>query len=209
MDSKQLLQTRWSMLSRLKNWQDDKSWQEFFDTYWELIYSVAIKAGLTQTEAQDAVQETLLAVARNISAVKRDPARGPFKSWLLNTARWKIMDQFRKRPPTAAAGRSREKAPDDTPTAARMPNPASCDLSAAWEMEWTARVLLAALERVKQKVSPLEVQVFDLCVTRAVPVKEVAKRLNLKLWKVYFAQKRVAHLVKREVERIEGGARLL
>lgn len=50
---------------------------------------------------------------------------------------------------------------------------------------------------------------FDLCVTRAVPVKEVAKRLNLKLWKVYFAQKRVAHLVKREVERIEGGARLL
>jgi len=200
MDSKHLLQTRWSLLSRLKNWQDDASWQQFFDTYWELIYSVALKAGLTEAEAQDAVQETLVTVARNIAEVKRDAQRGPFKSWLLNTARWKIMDQFRKRRP-AERGRNREAT--DTALMERLPDPATFDLDAAWEADWREHVLTVALERVKQKASPVEVQVFDLCVTRQVPVKEVARRLNLKLWRVYFAQKRVATLLKREVERVE------
>ena len=201
MDAKNLLQTRWSLLGRLEDWQDDKSWQEFFDTYWELIYSVALKAGLTPAEAQDAVQETLVTVARNIGEVKRDPARGPFKSWLLNTARWKIMDQFRKRPPSA--GRSRERGADETATAERVPDAASLDLDRVWEAEWKDWVLAAALERVKQKVSPVEVQVFDLCVTRGVPVKEAARRLRLKLWKVYFAQKHVSKLLQQELKRLE------
>ena len=196
------LPTRWSLLSRLKNWQDDQSWQEFFDAYWQLIYSVALQAGLTQPEAQDAVQETLLAAAKNIGQVKRDPARGPFKAWLLNTARWKIVDQFRKRPPAAAGGRG---GGTDTATAECVPSASSFDLEVAWELEWKERMLAAALDQVKRKISPVEVQVFDLCVTRGVPVKEVATRLKLKLWKVYFAQKRVANLLKREVERLEGG----
>ena len=38
--------TRHSLLTRLKDWDDDKSWREFFDTYWKLIYSVALKSGL-------------------------------------------------------------------------------------------------------------------------------------------------------------------
>ena len=27
-----------SLLRRLKNWDDQSGWQEFFDTYWKLIY---------------------------------------------------------------------------------------------------------------------------------------------------------------------------
>ena len=60
------LATRASLLALLKDWENQGSWQELFDTYWKLIFRVAMKAGLTETEAQDVVQETLLAVARNI-----------------------------------------------------------------------------------------------------------------------------------------------
>jgi hypothetical protein len=42
------------------------SWQEFFDTYWRLIYTVATKAGLSDAEAQDVVQETVISVANNV-----------------------------------------------------------------------------------------------------------------------------------------------
>src|SRR5262245_28103531 len=72
----ELLPTRWSLLSRLKNWDDQASWQEFFDTYWKLIYGVAIKAGLTDAEAQDVVQETVITVAKNLEQFKMDPSRG-------------------------------------------------------------------------------------------------------------------------------------
>ena len=72
--------TRHSLLNRLKDWDDQTSWQEFFDTYWRLIYSVAIKAGLSDAEAQEVVQETVIGVARKISEFKADPAHGSFST---------------------------------------------------------------------------------------------------------------------------------
>ena len=29
----ELIPTRWSLIGRLKNWDDQVSWREFFDTY--------------------------------------------------------------------------------------------------------------------------------------------------------------------------------
>ena len=57
---------RASLLGRLKDWEDQTSWREFFDTYWRLIYTVARKAGLTAAEAQDVVQDTSLVVAKKL-----------------------------------------------------------------------------------------------------------------------------------------------
>ena len=92
-----LYQTRATLILRLKNWQDQASWQEFFDTYWRLIYGVARKSGMTDSEAQDVVQETMLAVAKHMPKFTYDPSIGSFKAWLLNMTRWRILDQFRKR----------------------------------------------------------------------------------------------------------------
>ena len=52
--------TRRTLLSRLKNFDDHLSWRNFFDTYWKLIYSVALKSGLRDAEAQEVVQETVI-----------------------------------------------------------------------------------------------------------------------------------------------------
>ena len=35
------LQTRRSLLSRLRDFEDRESWQTFFDLYWRLLYNVA------------------------------------------------------------------------------------------------------------------------------------------------------------------------
>src|SRR6266487_3769354 len=96
-DSDELLATRWTLIERLKNWDDQESWRQFFDTYWKLIYGVAIKSGLTHPEAQDVVQETVISVCKSMHNFKADPAYGSFKAWLLNLTRWRITDQFRKR----------------------------------------------------------------------------------------------------------------
>src|SRR5213592_3719047 len=97
MNPDELIPTRWSLVTRLKNWDDQESWREFFDTYWKLIYGVATKAGLTDAEAQDVVQETIITVAKNVKDFKADPAFGSFKPWLLQTTRWRIADRFRSR----------------------------------------------------------------------------------------------------------------
>ncbi|MEC9042201.1 MAG: sigma-70 family RNA polymerase sigma factor, partial [Verrucomicrobiota bacterium] len=58
---KEFQRTRKSLIERLNDWEDQKSWDDFYRTYWRLIYSVAIKSGLRNEEAFDAVQETIIA----------------------------------------------------------------------------------------------------------------------------------------------------
>jgi len=70
------LPTRRSLLSRIRDWDDQESWRRFFDTYWRLIYNTAVKAGLSDAEAQDVVQETILTVAKKIKEFHYDPTVG-------------------------------------------------------------------------------------------------------------------------------------
>src|SRR5437867_11716995 len=95
-----LLATRRSLVDRLGNWEDQARWQEFFETYWKLIYSVARKSGLNDAEAQDVVQETVITVAKKIGKLRYDPAIGYFNGWLLNIIHWRIADQSRNRVPS-------------------------------------------------------------------------------------------------------------
>jgi RNA polymerase sigma factor (sigma-70 family) len=195
----ELIPTHWSLVARLKNWDDQESWREFFETYWRLIYGIAVKAGLTDMEAQDVVQETVLSVARKIKDFKADPDRGSFKSWLLHTTRWRIADQFRKRMPSSV---DRSDSSTRTDPIEKIPDPAALVLESVWQDEWEENLKRAAFERVKAHATPQEFQIFDLCVVRNCSVNDVAKKLGIKIWKVYFAQKKVARLLQTEVKKL-------
>src|SRR6266446_10049900 len=159
MDVKQasFLATRRSLVERLADWSDRIRWQEFFDTYSKLIYSAARQSGLTDAEAQEVVQETVITVAKNIGKLKYDPAIGSFKGWLLQITRWRIADQFRKREPGNArcATLSDDRA---TATIERGPDSHGLDLDAVWETEWKENLFEAAIVRVKKQKEKKKIQ---------------------------------------------------
>jgi DNA-directed RNA polymerase specialized sigma24 family protein len=78
-----LIPTRKSLLGRLKDWDDNASWRDFFNTYWKLIYGFALQRGLTHCEAEEVVQDTVLAVAKSIQGFTYDPAKCAFKTCCL------------------------------------------------------------------------------------------------------------------------------
>jgi RNA polymerase sigma-70 factor (ECF subfamily) len=59
------------------------------------VSGVARQAGLSDDEARDVLQETLLGVAKNIHEFESSPEHGSFKNWLLNFTRWRSADYFR------------------------------------------------------------------------------------------------------------------
>ena len=191
-----------SLILRLKNWQDQVSWQEFFDTYWRLIYGVARKAGLTDAEGQDVVQETMLAVARHMPSFSYDPEIGSFKAWLLNLTRWRIQDQFRKRRGMEAAPPPQHDSETRTSFINRQPDPAA-NLDDVWEQEWQQNLLTAALDRVKRSIDPQKYQVFDLYVNKGWAPEKVAQSFGIAVDQVYLAKHRITQLLKSEVERLE------
>jgi RNA polymerase sigma-70 factor (ECF subfamily) len=204
--------TRHSLLQRLKDWGDQSSWQEFFDTYSELLYNVAVKAGLSDAEAQEVVQETVIAVARNIGEFKADPAHGSFGAWLMQLTRWRIADQRRKRHgapapceagPTGPTPAQELEDPGSTATLERVADPARAPLEALWQAEWDKHVMSAALERVKRQVSARQFQMFDLHVLQQLPVQQAARTLQASTASVYMAKHRVSRLLKKEIRRLE------
>lgn len=197
-----LLPTRYSLLSRLKDWEDHQSWQVFFDTYWRLIYSFAIQSGLTETEAQDVVQETVMSVARDISKFKRERALGSFKGWLRNIIRWRISDQLRKRLPTDS-GEEPSSGSGSVAAMESIADPASSALDALWEKEWQENLFAAAVDRLKRRVKEEHFQMFDLYVLKQLPVSKVAEMMGVNIGQVYLAKHRVAGLIKKEVQQLE------
>jgi RNA polymerase sigma-70 factor (ECF subfamily) len=202
MKNGELIATRRSLIERLADWGDQLRWQEFFDTYWKLIHSAARKSGLTDAEAQEVVQETVIAVAKNIDKLKYDPAIGSFKGWLLQITRWRIADQFRKREPGNA---KRPRSTDDrlTATIERVPDSRIVDLDAVWESSWKESLFEAAVARVKKKIEPKQFQIFDCYVRKEWPAQKVAERLGVSVGQVYLARHRVGALLKKEIKALE------
>lgn len=195
--------TRQSLLERLKNWEDQKSWQDFFHLYWKLIYGVARQAGLTEAEAQDVVQETVLAVAKKMGEFKTDPSFGSFKSWLLLITRRRISDQFRKRPPRTEFRKSRSEATTRTPTLERLPDTTLPELESIWQGEWERNLMDIALEKVKQLVSSKQFLLFYQQVFKQWSPRRVATQYGVSLAQVYMAKYRVSGALKREVKKLE------
>jgi RNA polymerase sigma-70 factor (ECF subfamily) len=204
--------TRRSLLSRLKNWDDAQTWSEFFNSYGKLIYRVAYKAGLSDAEAQDVVQETIIIVARKIPGFKYDPVLGSFKSWLLLITRRRIDKQLRKRMPAGrshpypegALGMSNQSTDDTSGTATveRLPDPQGCDLEATWALEWQRNLWEAACARVKTQVKPKQFQMFDLYVIKEWSPQEVARALGVSQANVYVTKHRIGSLLKKEMRRL-------
>ena len=196
--------TRHSLLSRLKQSNAQESWREFFDAYWRLIYTTGLKAGLTDVEAQEVVQETVLTVVKKIKSFHYDPAVGSFKGWLLTIVRWRIGDQFRKRPRQIQPPSPRwEQEMSGTATLERIPDPSPINLDAVWEEEWQSALFAAALLRVKRQANARHYQMFDLHAIKHWSVDKVAQTLGVSAGQVRLAKHRITALMRREVARLE------
>jgi RNA polymerase sigma-70 factor (ECF subfamily) len=198
------LATRQSLLDRLRDWEDQASWREFFDRYWRFIYSVGVRSGLSDQEAEDVVQETVLSVAKKMSEFVYDPARCSFKGWLMHVTRLRIKDQLRRRTAALQQAPAGDGDSGATPALERIPDPCSgAPLDATWEEEWERNLIGAAMDRVKLRVKPEHYQIFHLSAVKGLKLSEVARMLQVRIGQVYLVRHRLAAEVRREVERLK------
>lgn len=196
-----LIPTRKTLLSRLKDLGDEASWREFFDIYWRLIYNVARKSGFNDAAAQDIVSETFVTLSRHMPNFHYKPEVGSFKSWLLQVTRTRMIDALRRRHSRQGDGYiPREEALSTSLLEAQS---SDAGLEAVWDEEWRAHLLKVATERVKQRADARQFQMFYLHVVQNVPALQVARRLGAKLPEVYFAKYKISAQLKKELKRLE------
>jgi RNA polymerase sigma-70 factor (ECF subfamily) len=198
----QYLPTRQSLLSRLKDKNDDASWREFFDRYWKLIYRAARQAGLTESQAQDVVQETVIAVWDQMPKFKYDPAKGTFKGFLYQTARFCILDQLRKRKQEARRHADLPPGTSGTNPIEKLVDPATLT-PPNWDEAWDWNLVQVAIRGVKAKIKPKHFQIFDLYVLKQWPSKKVASTLGISIGQVFLAKFRITALLSKEIQKLK------
>jgi RNA polymerase sigma factor (sigma-70 family) len=183
--------TRQTLLSRLKDSGDEDSWKQFFEMYWKLIYRTALRAGLSEAEAQDVVQETIIALSKSLPEFKYDRRVGSFKGYVLKLTAWRITDQVR------------ERLPHDAEPDWNLVDPKGFVPETYWNEEWQNNLLEVARERVKQKVNPKHYQIFDLHVDQGWPAPKVADRLGVNVAMVHLVRHRITRLLRKEIKQLQ------
>lgn len=201
------LQTRPSLLFRLRDWQDAASWEEFYRLYHQLVLHLALRSGLERVEAEEVAQDVFKRVAETIHEFESNPARGSFRGWLMNLTRWRITDKFRERArwqqhlaPASPPGED-----DRTSTIERQPDPAASAglaFDSACEEEWQRHVLEAALDRLARRVPAQHFQAFQLHSRHGWSALRIARELELNIATVYVIRHRLTKLLKLEVEHL-------
>jgi RNA polymerase sigma-70 factor (ECF subfamily) len=179
--------TRPSLLLRLRDASDSDSWEEFARVYGPVICSYCRRRGLQQADADDVAQEVLGQVARSIGTFDYQPGRGRFRDWLGTVTRHKISRwaETRGRGPTAA-----DRPADEY--AARGEDP-------EWSDEFYARVLEAALARIRGEFELRTWEAFERVWAGDHPAPEVADALGMTIDAVYQAKSRVLKRLREEV----------
>lgn len=188
------LQTRWTLVKRLKDLDDSKSWTTFYDTYANLIYGFALKAGLTHIEAQEALQETIIEVSKRIPRFHAERKSGSFKSWLCKLASWKIGDQYKKRRRNQRLTSTDpfESEKDDLKLDTLTDPTTSTELERIWISEWENHLIHRTLAALDRQIPTDHYQIFLLLVRDEAQPATVAESFGYSVSRIYVIKHRVS-----------------
>jgi len=192
------MQTRTSLLVRIRDPHDGPAWSEFVDVYAPLLHAYGMKRGLQDADAADLAQNTLRQVLRAAPGFVYNPGRGTFRGWLLTIARNELR-KFAARPTGLARGTG-----DSDVRALLEAHPASESDEAEWEREYQLNLFHWAARRVQVEFRPKSWQAFWRTVVDGEAIEAVANDLGMTPGAVYIARSRATARVRQEIEAASG-----
>jgi len=177
--------TSTKLLVGLRDCSNQQTWNEFCSRYRPVVINFARQLGLSEEDAQDVAQETLLAFMEGYSRGHYERAKGRLRKWLLGIARNKILYLKRKK-----VGQVQPH--DKTgPTGFFERLPDTEGISRIWESQWQQAVLQACLREVRQQFEPKTMKAFEMLTLRELPSVKVAAELGMSTNAVLKASRRV------------------
>lgn len=189
--------TRASLILRLRNPRDLSAWDQFAEMYGRVLYRVARGRGFQAADAENLVQEVLIAVAQSVEQWLERPDRGRFRVWLLRIARNEAVNLLTRRA-TRSLGVDGEAAAQ-TLEALAAPDQVSSQL----ELEYGRAVFQWAARQVREQVSDTTWQAFWLTHVDGLTIDEAARRLQTRPATIYIGRSRVMARIRESVRHFE------
>lgn len=180
--------TRMTLIQRVKNRLDDKSWEEFARWYEPYIKAIAYKTGVPLPHIDDLCQDILLRVWKSIENFEYNPEKCKFRTWLTTVSRNQIYTFF---------GREKKKQ-NDVEVNEEILGPEEAELDEIIEKEWQTYIVKLAIEKVRESFSDKVVDIY-LAFQNGQTVDAIAQKYEVSESSVYVYNKRVKAVVTREI----------
>jgi RNA polymerase sigma factor (sigma-70 family) len=193
------LETRATLLIRLRDASDQEAWRLFASIYTPLVYRYAMKNGLQDADAADVAQETMCNVVRVIRDFEYDPKRGSFRGWLLTVVRNTLRKRHRKAQHQALGSGDTQvhsllqQSPDPSP-----------DSDEEWDREYELWLFHKVAKWIKEEFQSKTWDAFWKTTVEGQEVTSVASELSMTPGAIYIARSRVLARIRTEIEKIEG-----
>ncbi len=188
-------ETRASLILRLSDATDVEAWDEFVAIYEPLVYRLARRKGFQHADAQEFVQEVMLAVSRAVERWVPDPEKGKFRHWLFRVAR-NLMINFltrRKYQPL-------ENGHVDVEQLMTEKSESKNEVSTLFNLEFQREVFQWAACQVKDDVKQNTWDAFWLSSVEGLSINETADRLDMTIGSIYIARSRVIFRLRERVK---------
>jgi len=187
--------TRPTLLLKVKNQRDAKSWAEFVSIYSPLVYSYARKRGLQDADAADLTQEVMVIAAEKLGGFHYDSARGSFRGWLLTVTLNRLRRSGNPRV-SVGAGTGRSSMHESL-----MQQPLKEEFD-EWDQEAARQAFQWAAKQIRAEFQPHTWQAFWKTAVEQESPDAVAKELNISTGMVYVAKSRIVARLREKVDYI-------
>jgi RNA polymerase sigma-70 factor (ECF subfamily) len=190
------LQTRPSLLVRLRDVDDEAAWSQFVAIYTPLIFAFCRGRGLSETDASDVSQDVLRAVVRALPRFDYEPRRSSFRNWLFTVVRSKLNNFFtaQARQPKLAGETTLERFVTNEPEQVWEEN---------WHREYQSHLVRWAATRIVTEFKPETWNAFWRTAIDGRSASAVAAELGLTLNALYVARSRVTHRLRETIQGVE------
>ena len=187
--------TTTALLEGLYDVEDGVVWQVFDDRYRPIIVGVCRRLGLSDSEADDTAQETLIQFLRDYREGRYSRDRGRLRSWIVGIARHRVIDYQRAR------GRRKEKLGHSS----AMEVPDETAVEQLWDQEFERSILRQSVEELRRstRTSEKSIRAFEMLIFDRMAPERVAEDLEMKPHDVYVAKSRVTTKLREIVERLK------
>ena len=189
------LETRKSLIVRLKDEQNEFAWREFVCSYEGFLIQLARRQGVPERHIPDVTQQILLVIAKSIDGWKDDGNAASFRRWLSTVSR-NVVIRFMSRERKQAGGIG------------------GSDLVAQLQMvedkpdeqhvrQYQHELIVWAAEQVRHEFLESSWRAFWATVIDERPVDEVAAELGVSPGSIYMSRSRIMAKIKKKVAEVD------
>ena len=193
------LETRASLLLKIRDPRNKEAWREFIDLYQPMIAAVARKFGLQAADAEELSQTVLVTVLQKQEQYKPNGQAGSFRRWLATVARHAAISQLRAqcRQPTLGGSTIMHRLQNISDHSEDL-------LREEYHQEERRQLLTWAASEVRSRSDESTWQAFWLTSIQQQSVEHTAHQLGLTVGQVYVARSRILKRLREAVQQYTG-----